>query len=518
VFVAGILVVLVVAALALRVTVAVGAVHWDEVLYWECARALRHGDMAPTTIFCVRYGVVVPLAAMQALFGETQFALMLVPVLYSLALLFVAYGLGLLYGGQQTGILAVALLAVLPLDVVYATDVHTDLPIAVFWAITMYAVKRGEIAGRIAWFIAGGLSLGLAYLTKEIGGLFLVVLLARLVWLRHGWRSHFILGLTFLGVIAADWSWMAWVTGAPLNRWIVGRAHIADITTMDPSLDWMLAFPSWLFDPLAPYFGITGGIGYLAIAAGVWGWLRRDRGIAELALWWGLLFLALNFAPLDPTFRLPLFRRYPRTLHPLILPLVLMAALWLACGMARYRRACAALLTVFTLVSGVGIWSLSEDRKQWAAVARQAAPLIQHAAPEGLVVTDIRSAWFLRVLLPARSERIVVYSDVDMARLSPGTLVLTDPRFLRSEFKDNPTPVAMLAAPPSWECVATLPPPRRVSVRRLIVRAGRVLGWNALSGHSRALGPIIEARSDEHGDMYLATLWRVPTQGSVLAP
>jgi hypothetical protein len=267
----------------------------------------------------------------------------------------------------------------------------------------------------------------------------------------------------------------------------------------------MLAWPSWLINPRDDYFGVTAGLGYLALAAGVWGWRRRDRAVGELALWWAVLFVPLNFAPLDASFAKPLFVRFPRTLHPLLVPLALAAALWLARGLAGHRRVRAGVLAAFVLLSAAGIWTLSEDRKQWAAVARQAAPLIAQAAPDVAVVTDIRSAWLLRVLLPARRARIVVYSDADLAALPPATLILTDPVFLRSELERDPPPAAMLAPPSSWERVADLPRPRRVSLRRLILGLGGRSSTDVLTTPLLALGPV-------------ATLWRLPGREAVGRP
>ena len=128
------LVVLLAVALAIRLVFFGGLLCWDDLEYWKGGRALLEGRYLPTSAFDIRYTLRVPLAVCQAWLGDSEWALALVPLGYSMAHLVLAWALGLLYGGVTVATLAVGLLAILPLDVIGATDVHADLPLAVFLA------------------------------------------------------------------------------------------------------------------------------------------------------------------------------------------------------------------------------------------------------------------------------------------------------------------------------------------------------------------------------------------------
>ena len=53
-------------ALGLRLVFFGGLLGWDDLEYWEAARALRAGDYAPASTFQLRYTLTVPLAVAQA--------------------------------------------------------------------------------------------------------------------------------------------------------------------------------------------------------------------------------------------------------------------------------------------------------------------------------------------------------------------------------------------------------------------------------------------------------------------
>jgi len=462
-------------ALALRLAFFGGLLGWDDVTYWEAARALRAGDYAPHSTFHLRYMLTVPLALCQAWFGEHEWAPFLVPLAYSMAHLVLTYALGLLWGGVAVATAATALLAIVPLDVIAATDLHADLPLAVLLAATVYAVMRGEAStsrGRL-WFLAAGVMLALAVATKEVALALAPFLAVRRALARRRPRGYGWAAIGFLGIAAAETIWLAALTGDPLYRY-GGQAalHAGTVSAMAPGYGWMLGYPSMLLDPLGGAFGYFAGLFYLVVAATLWGLGRGRRAIEWLALWWGGLLLAFNFAPLDWTFSWPLFHHFARTLHPLLIPFVLASALWLQVGLAGRHVLRISVMVAVVGLAAVGILATHRDYRAWAAVARQAAPIIERLPSNARVITDPLTATQLKFLLPRSSPQIISYSEGEIGATRGPVFVLADPTYIAQGRREGLVPPDAMTTPPaSWERVAELDRDQRVSLRGILRRS-----------------------------------------------
>lgn len=483
-------------ALALRLIFFNGLLAEDDIVYWDAARGLRAGDYARVW-YATRHGLVVPLAFAQAWFGETERAAALVPLTYSLAEIVLAYALGRLYGGAAVGLTAAGLLAILPLAVMAATDLHRDLPLAVWLAAAFYFVKRGEQSSRRrdAWFLLAGLALGIAYVTKETAVMLALVLALRSWWLGTGVRGYTWLGLGFLAVFVADAAWFGWVTGVPLYRFStpVMSNYVAEGTRLsEPSFTWMLGYLATLAWPLAGGFGFSAGIFLLVLAALGWG-LRREPAVQELAIWWVTVLLAISLVPVDLSFTRPAAPHFPRYLHPLLVPFVLTVALWLVGAFARRPWWRVAMVGAFGALALTATWTAHVDYGIWVAPAREAARLIARMPAGTTVATDHTSAWLLRVLAPEIRARIVSYAELDRTASGP-LLVLRDPAFLSTERRvQGDVPAAVLAPPAGWEKLAEFSRPHRRGLRAL------ALGW--LGRGSATPVPALEP----------VVLWRLPT-------
>lgn len=490
-------------ALALRVAFFGGLLGWDDVEYLEAARGGEAGAVAPGSMFGLRHGLLLPLAASLAWFGEHEYAAALVPLAYSLAGLLLAYALGVSYGGPAVGFTAAGLLAILPLDVIAATDLHADLPAATLMAAAVYGAVRGEMGGRWhrLWFVAGGLALGAAYLTKEVALALASVLAIRLLWLRRRGAGYGWLVAAFLAVVAADMAWLWWVAGSPLYRFsdAITVQHVARMRLLPPSYEWLLAYPNMLLDPLDGSFGYFAGLFYAVLAATLWGMRRRERAVRELVLWWCPLLVAFNFVPLDGSLTRPLFVHFARTLHPLLIPFALTVAVWWLHGLGGRPRLRTGMIAGVTILAAVGIWATHADYRRWASVARQAATAIAHGPADTVVATDPFNAGLLRVLLPHRREQIFTFSETPVVTPHTPTLMLHDPVFVESARQHGHGVV--LGPLPHWERLAEFTRPRRPSLRAMILQS---LGVGNGRPESLPAEP--------------AVLWRVPPPQARTAP
>lgn len=460
-----------VVALAMRLAFFGGLLGEDDVMYLDAARGVAGGRYDEHPAYATRHGLILPLIVAVRLLGETERAMALVPLAYSLAGIALAYGIGVRLGGWRLGLGAALLLAVVPLDVVAATDLHRDLPLAVWLAATLWAVLRAERDERHCrrWMLAAGIAFGAAYVTKELALAFVLVLAVRVLWLRRPRDGYRWLALGFALVAGADTAWLGYWTGDPLYRYApsVTAIYVTEAERLTrPSYSWMLDYPRMLVDPSHPGFGFFAGIFVLVAIGTVWGLRRRDVVVTEMTAWWVPLFVVLNFVPLDPSFTRPPFPHFPRYLHPLLIAFSLVAAR--ALGEAMRPRLRAIAVTAFAVLALAGTWTAHVDYRVWAAPARAAARELERLPASVRVATDETSAWLLRRLLPARRDGIVGFASPLAA--TADTLVLRDPVFLATETRlGRPVPPAVFAPPPTWTRVAELARPARPSMRRAIM-------------------------------------------------
>lgn len=479
-----------VGALALRLVFFSGLLGWDDVDFIRAAEALLAGEAEPRMSADLRYGFVVPLAVTTALMGPGESSAILVPLTYWILEFLLVFALGHLFGGVRLGVVAGALLTLTPMDIVAASELHSDLAAGVGMAAAMYGVMRGErsaASGR-AWFAGAGICLGAASLTKEIAPALLGVLAARALLKglagkgvgghAGSWGNYLALGLGLAVVWIVDAAWLTWLTGNPVYRHSreVFEMHASLMRLVPPSYGWMLTFPNMLLNPFSSYFGYFAGLGYLGLVAAIWAYRRRDAAVLDLTLWWGLLLLAFNFLPLDVSFTRPLFHHPPRILHPLIVPLVLASGRWFLCAVGRPWRI--ALTAGFIMLTGAGTWATHEDYRQWAWVARRVAAVVDSEPAGTMLVSDVVSHGLLGIMLPHRRRDFRLYEDTDLRHLPCGALVLRDPLALPGARQRGQRIPQTLADPPAeWKRLATFERPARPSLRGVLL--GRIAGAGA---------------------------------------
>ena len=237
-------------------------------------------------------------------FGNSEYALRLLPFTASIVSLGVFYRLTRLYSSPLGGVIAIALFACGRYTLYFATELKpysSDVAIALilFWLLSRLHHQMLRV--------------------KEIIGLTLVGSLT--VWLSY--PSVFVLaGLEAWNLFTASSKhWYKII----INRigiyltWVISFASfyfvtIADtLTNEDLSSSWSARYPDsfgdilWLFDALGRFFyhpmgfsGIADGIGIFAFIVGCVAWCRRDRRI-----FWALV------APFIVTIFAAYLRQYP---------------------------------------------------------------------------------------------------------------------------------------------------------------------------------------------------------------
>ena len=189
------------------------------------------------------------------------------------ATVYVTYLLGrLLYGGRA-GLIAAALLAVMPYHVVVTRQILLDGPRTLMSTLTLYLLARYALTERLSWFNAAAAALGLAVLCKEDSVILLGAIYAFLALtpaLRTKLRDLIGAAAIFAVIVAAmtvalDWAGRSG-TGADYVAWQLFRR---------PN-------HSLLFYPAVVPLAIGAGV-IVAAGAGLW-LLRRDASWRETLL------------------------------------------------------------------------------------------------------------------------------------------------------------------------------------------------------------------------------------------
>jgi hypothetical protein len=204
--------------------------------------------------------------------GGEVFGRVLAAVL-GVATVYVTYLLARLLYGTRAGLIAAALLAVMPYHVVVTRQILLDGPRTLMSTLTLYLLARYALTERVTWLNAAAAALGLAVLCKEdsvilIGAIY--AFLALTPALRTGIRDLIGAAAIFAVIMAAMTIALDWAgrtgTGADYIVWQLFRRPNHSL----------LFYPTVV--PLAVGIGVI-----VAAGAGLWV-LRRDASWRETLL------------------------------------------------------------------------------------------------------------------------------------------------------------------------------------------------------------------------------------------
>jgi hypothetical protein len=175
----------------------------------------------------LRHTITIPTALAIGLLGLNEFAVSLSNVLYFFGFLAINAWYVSRYLGAPTAAVSTGLVIALPGFVVVATYLNSDIPELFFLSLSfwLFVNARNDPDRGILW-VASGLSLGLAYVTRQTAAAMLVfVALAFLMRPAAPRVRYLLLGAGFLVVVAADWIYLTLMTGDVMYRFSVDFNH-----------------------------------------------------------------------------------------------------------------------------------------------------------------------------------------------------------------------------------------------------------------------------------------------------
>ena len=311
-------------ALLYRLYAFTGDISYDPLVYAQNAYNLLNGTFRFDTLsmYDHRFTVFVPVALAYALLGVGTLSTHLWPLFLSLLQIAAVLWLGYRWLGREAAILGALLLALFPLDVVYAGILTPDVVIACFVTCSVVswigAFEGREKPSRILPFVAGVLC-GLAVLTRPYAIVMLLFFAGDAIWRRASFRNllQLCLGLASVGVPIL--LLYAIVTGDPLYS-LRSISELCDVPPPGgakllfyPQLIWSLKSSTGLFAPLF-------------VVAAVIGLIRPTRQRLLLLLWILPMLIYLEFGTESWTSYVPVFKSV-RYLTPLLAPASLLTAL-----------------------------------------------------------------------------------------------------------------------------------------------------------------------------------------------
>ena len=344
--------ILAVGALAVRLWCFTGLIASDDVIYAHYARALAAGRYSlEANHLALRFGLLLPVAAVYALLGISEATTALVPLLASVASVALVFFIARRQFGLQAGVIAAVLLASFPLSIHYGSILvpETVAELYILAAVCLYL--RACESGRPTTATAAGIVLGVAYLTRELAFFVALAVFMEAAWQRR-WRLLFAVAFGSFAVVLGEHLYYWFAAGDPLLRLHALAAHNQRPTAMA-----FREHPVWRFFRALPHLMLIPSLGFglhslaaLALAA-LASFMLNIRRTALFLLWIVLPLFYLNFGTtsLKTYVAMPVGDRYLELIYP---PLFVLSGALLAVVLQKKRGR---LLTA----AGVGLLAAS---------------------------------------------------------------------------------------------------------------------------------------------------------------
>ena len=339
-------------ALGVRLWCFTGLIASDDVIYAHYARALAAGRYSlEGNHLALRFGLLLPVAAAYATLGISEATTVLAPLLASVASVILVFFIARRQFGLQAGVIAAVLLASFPLSIRYGSILvpETVAELYILAAVCLYL--RACESGRLTTATAAGISLGVAYLTRELAFFVALAVFMEAAWQRR-WRLLFAVAFGSFAVVLGEHLYYWFAAGDPLFRLHAMAAHNQRPTAMA-----FREHPVWRFFRVLPSLMLIPSLGFglhslaaLALAA-LATFMLNIRRTALFLLWIVLPLFYLNFGTtsLKTYVAMPVGDRYLELIYP---PLFVLSGALLALVLQKKRGR---LLTA----AGVGLLAAS---------------------------------------------------------------------------------------------------------------------------------------------------------------
>lgn len=312
-------------AILLRVIFFTGYHDFDDKEYIVRAVELSRGDLTlPDSHWAARLGMVGPTALFYRAFGVTPASTVAWPFLCSVLSVSAAFVLGRRLYDARTGLIAALLLAVFPLDVLFASMLYPTAPTILLAGAGLCLFLIAEREQSPMLYLASGLAVGAAGVVHEAALMVLAFYPVYVVVIARPARGHAMAAAGIFIALAVD-PVIHGLMGDPWVRMsVVNHTKVFQGTSTHTTYSG-LSWP-WLTEGIVrPFVERTFGIfaWLLAPVVALRLWKPREPNDLALALIVAAGYLWIVYGTVSPFAYAPLWR-LPRYLAPLVIPALLL--------------------------------------------------------------------------------------------------------------------------------------------------------------------------------------------------
>jgi 4-amino-4-deoxy-L-arabinose transferase-like glycosyltransferase len=276
------------------------------------------------------------------LFGINDFTATVYILIASLGTIFLTYLIGKELFNVKTGLIAASLLAVLPLEVIYATTLVPDVPLAFFLALSVYlfvkATKTKEVFTKTkkVLFLLSGAAIGLGWLVKPMAVVlilffifsFLLDLVIKKQKLTSAIKPYILVAMGLIAVLSLEGAMYFALGHGFMANFNLNNEFFITTTGTHSNLKF---YPPQLFNlnSLGPYLHYFGFYFYAALLSALTILATKRKQAFVLLIWLFPLLLFLQFSSMSIKQYLVVHKLY-RYLIVTSVPMTLLAAYFLA--------------------------------------------------------------------------------------------------------------------------------------------------------------------------------------------
>ncbi|MDI6826244.1 MAG: glycosyltransferase family 39 protein [Candidatus Aenigmarchaeota archaeon] len=212
-----------------------GTGYGDDLIYSQTAYELSKLNFDKFPIYInvsLRLMMVLPIAFFYSILGVSDFSTSIYPLLCSLGTIILTFYLGKLLFNEKVGLMASFFLSIIPLDVVFSTQLIPRVPLTFFMMLSIYSFLRTENSknkkyNKLYLFFSG-IFAGLGYLANEAGLLIIFVFIAyfiayrklkiKYIFILFGFLIIFSIESIFFYTYTNDLFWRARITNDILSK------------------------------------------------------------------------------------------------------------------------------------------------------------------------------------------------------------------------------------------------------------------------------------------------------------
>lgn len=355
-------------ALALRLIFFTGIDSSDSLGYTKAAFNAANG--APLSedvgVGTLRLGIVYPTALLYSIFGVNEISSNILVLLISLCFIVLIYKLGKLLFSDKAGLLSAFLLSFFPFDVINSTRLNTDITSAFFVSLAIYYFLKSEKiyykSSNMLYFFSG-LSMGLAYLIKELSLLTALFFAVYFVCNKKIKSNYFFIALGFVLIFCLELFYFLNLTGNPFYRYSFVESSYADAMIAYNNIVGRSSFPIGLFH--YPYLIFTDklmGLFYPFIfIAIVYAVVKRKKETYNLLFWFLPILAYIIFGSLSITRYIPVPAN-SRFLSLITIPGILIMAFFLSQKAPLIKKILMPSIIALLFITSIMYVYISEDR------------------------------------------------------------------------------------------------------------------------------------------------------------